>query len=89
MRIADTSGGVTDASVTYFLGRLGGVDVDVTVFESGHIAGDNGSTAYSAGLIRNTFSTALPVTTAHRGASSCTTLRSTPDRIVVSTRRPP
>lgn len=68
MHIAVIGGGVTGASVAYFLGKLGGDDTDVTVYESGHIAGDRGSTAYSAGLVRHTYSTALQVKIARRGS---------------------
>ena len=68
MRVAIIGGGVTGASAAYFLGELSDDDIDITVYESGHIAGDRGSTAYSAGLIRHTYSTALQVKIARRGS---------------------
>lgn len=68
MKIAVIGGGVSGASVAYFLGRLGGEDTEVTVYESGHISGNKGSTAYSAGLVRHTYSTALQVKIARRGS---------------------
>lgn len=68
MRIDVIGAGINGASVAYFLSHLDKEDEhDVHVFESGHVAGDSGSTAYSAGIMRHFYSTDLHVRIARRG----------------------
>lgn len=67
MRVAVIGGGVNGACVAFFLSYLG-EDVDVSLYESGNIAGANGTTAYSAGIIRHGYTNERQVEIARRGS---------------------
>lgn len=67
MKIGIIGAGINGAAVAFFLSRFGEESADVHVFESGHIAGDKGSTAYSAGIMRHFYSTEQHIRIARRG----------------------
>jgi sarcosine oxidase subunit beta len=65
MRVGIVGGGVYGLSVAYFLSRFGNDDLEIVVFERGHLASE--STGYSAGIVRHHYTNPVQIRTAIRG----------------------